>query len=100
MKRLICEMCGSADLLKDGGIFVCQACGCKYTVEEARKMMVEDTVDISGTVRVDNSEFVQNILIMQDVQKKRKIGKKRSGITIWWSKMSLGMKAMIFVVGR
>lgn len=62
MKRLICEMCGSTDLMKDGGVFVCQSCGCKYSVEEARKMMVEGTVDVRGTVQVDNSAFVQKYL--------------------------------------
>ena len=62
MKQLTCEMCGSTDLLKDGGVFVCQSCGCKYSVEEAKKMMVEGTVDVQGTVKVDNSEFVQKYL--------------------------------------
>ena len=42
MKKLVCEMCGSNDLLKQDGVFVCQGCGCKYSVEEARKMMMED----------------------------------------------------------
>ena len=37
MKQLVCEMCGSNDLVKDNGLFVCQSCGCKYTVEEAKK---------------------------------------------------------------
>ena len=45
-------MCGSADLLKQDGVFVCQNCSTKYSVEEARKMMVE------GTVRIDNSEKI------------------------------------------
>ena len=62
MKRLTCVLCGSTDLIKDGGVFVCQTCGCKYSVEEARKMMVEGTVDIRGTVQVDNSAFVQKYL--------------------------------------
>lgn len=62
MKQLTCEMCGSTDLMKDGGVFVCQSCGCKYSVEEAKKMMVEGTVDVQGTVKVDNSEFVQKCL--------------------------------------
>lgn len=62
MKQLTCEMCGSTDLMKDGGVFVCQTCGCKYSVEEARRMMVEGTVDIRGTVQVDNSAFVQKYL--------------------------------------
>ncbi len=62
MKQLTCEMCGSTDLMKQDGMFVCQSCGCKYSVEEARKMMVEGTVDIKGTVQVDNSAFVKKYL--------------------------------------
>ena len=41
MKRLVCEMCGGTDLIKQDGVFVCQSCGCKYSVEEARKMLKE-----------------------------------------------------------
>lgn len=63
MKQLVCEMCGSADLVKQDGVFVCQSCGCKYSVEEARKMMVEGTVDVSGsTVRIDDSGKIENYL--------------------------------------
>lgn len=49
MKRLTCEMCGSTDLIKQDGVFVCQTCGCKYSIEEAKKMMVEGTVEVTGT---------------------------------------------------
>lgn len=62
MKRLTCEMCGSTDLMKDDGVFVCQSCGMKYSVEEAKKMMIEGTVDVQGTVKVDNSAFVEKYL--------------------------------------
>ena len=41
MKRMTCELCGSTNFVKQDGMFVCQDCGCKYTVEEARKLMVE-----------------------------------------------------------
>ena len=41
MKRLICEMCESTEFVKDNGMFICQGCGMKYTLEEARKLMVE-----------------------------------------------------------
>ena len=58
MKQLVCEMCGSTDLIKQDGVFVCQTCGCKYSVEEAKKMMVE------GTVRVDNTHMISNYLEM------------------------------------
>lgn len=63
MKKLTCEMCGSTDLLKQEGVFVCQHCGCKYSVEDAKRMMIEGVVDVSGsTVKVDNSSFVQKYL--------------------------------------
>lgn len=62
MKQLTCEMCGSTDLMKQDGVFVCQTCGCKYSVEEAKKMMVEGTIDVQGTVKVDNSAFVEKYL--------------------------------------
>lgn len=59
MKRLTCEMCGSTDLIKQNGVFVCQVCGCKYSVEEARKMIIEGTVDVSGsTVKIDRTEEI------------------------------------------
>ena len=41
MKQLACEMCGSTELVKDNGYFVCQKCGTKYSVEEAKKLMGE-----------------------------------------------------------
>ncbi len=55
MKQLVCEMCGGKDLLKQDGVFVCQHCGVKYSVEEARKMMVEGVVNVQGTVTIDRS---------------------------------------------
>lgn len=62
MKQLTCEMCGSTDLMKQDGVFVCQSCGTKYSVEEARKMMVEGTVDVTGsTVKVDTSAELANL---------------------------------------
>ena len=62
MKQLTCEMCGSTDLMKQDGVFVCQTCGTKYSVEEAKKMMVEGTVDVSGsTVKVDTSGELANL---------------------------------------
>lgn len=61
MKQLTCEMCGSTNLMKQDGVYVCQSCGTKYTVEEAKKMMVEGTVDIQGTVKVDSSQKLENL---------------------------------------
>ena len=62
MKALVCEMCSSPNLIKTDGMYVCENCGTRYTVEEARKMMIDGTVDVQGTVKVDNSAFVQKYL--------------------------------------
>ncbi len=51
MKALVCEMCGSNDVVKQDGYYVCQNCGTKYSVEEAKKMMVE----------IDNSKKLENL---------------------------------------
>ena len=60
LKQIICEMCGSNKLIKKNGIYECQYCGCQYTLEEARKLMVE------GTVKIDDSDKVLNWLKLAD----------------------------------
>lgn len=66
MKRLTCEMCGSIDLVKQDGMFVCQSCGTKYSLEEARKMMIE------GTVTIDTSKEEQNLIQVLETSIKTK----------------------------
>lgn len=66
MKQLTCEMCGSTDLMKQDGVFVCQTCGTKYSVEEAKKMMVEGTVEVAGTVKVDDCAKIANYYTMAE----------------------------------
>jgi len=61
MKQLVCEMCGGTDLLKQDGVFVCQSCQTKYSVEEARRMMIEGTVEVTGKVKVDNTAKLDNL---------------------------------------
>ena len=58
MKQLTCEMCGSTELMKQDGVFVCQTCGTKYSVEEAKKLMVE----VGGAVEVKNAAQLENLL--------------------------------------
>lgn len=53
MPAIICELCGSNDIQKQDGLFVCQHCGTKYTLEEAKKLI--------GTVQVDNSQKIRNL---------------------------------------
>ena len=56
MKRMQCELCGSSELVKDGDFFVCQGCGTKYSLENARKLFVE------GTVKIDSSDNLPRFL--------------------------------------
>lgn len=57
MNKLTCEMCGSNDLIKEDGCFVCQGCGTKYSVEEAKRMMVDGIVN----VKVDKNSDIETI---------------------------------------
>ena len=54
MNAIKCELCGSNDVVKQGDYFVCQHCGTKYTLEDARKLI--------GTVKIDNSDTIKSYL--------------------------------------
>lgn len=45
MNPLTCEACGSNDIIKQNGLFVCQHCGTKYTVDEVRSMYSRTQLD-------------------------------------------------------
>lgn len=65
MKQIVCEVCGSNDLVKEDGCFICQYCDAKYSPEEAKRLIVEvnGKVDVSGSkVTVDNTSFVERSL--------------------------------------
>ncbi len=49
MKKIVCELCGESDFIKEGEFFVCQVCGAKYTVAEARKLFVDVAAGPSGS---------------------------------------------------
>ena len=56
MNAIKCELCGSNDIRKENGEYVCQFCHTKYTLEEAKKLMVE----IEGTVKIDTTSKKDN----------------------------------------
>ena len=55
MQKLTCEMCGGNDIIKENGLYVCQHCGTKYTVKEAKQLFN------SGTVQIDNTQEIENL---------------------------------------
>ena len=51
-------MCGSSEILKKDGFYVCESCGTKFSPEEARKLLM----DISGsTINVANNPQEKNL---------------------------------------
>lgn len=46
MQAIKCELCGSNHLIKKDGFFQCEHCGTKYTLEEAKKLIVSGTVEV------------------------------------------------------
>lgn len=65
MKRLKCEICESTEFIKQEGVFVCQNCGCKYSIEETKKMMIERTVDVPlSMIKSDSNQRLQNLYIL------------------------------------
>jgi len=64
MKQIVCEMCGSADLVKQDGMYVCQNCGTKYSVEEAKKLMIDGPVTVTGKVKIDHSDEYDRLVTL------------------------------------
>ena len=58
MNELKCELCGSNNLVKQDGLFVCQSCNARYSLEEAKKMMFGNE---TTTADVNNSPQLQNL---------------------------------------
>ena len=55
MQALICEMCNSHDIVKQDGLYVCQSCGTKYSIEEAKRMFQNGM-----TVQIDRGNEIEN----------------------------------------
>lgn len=68
MKKIVCEMCESTEFAKEEGMFICQGCGMKYSVEEAKKLMVEVEGDApaSGAASASSQEKVENLLTLAE----------------------------------
>ena len=47
MSVIKCEMCGSNRLIKKDGLYQCEFCGTKYTPDEAKKLIITGSVEIT-----------------------------------------------------
>lgn len=59
MKAIVCEMCNSKDIIKQDGYYVCQCCNTKYSVEEAKKLMIDGEVSVKGINSIE--EEIKNV---------------------------------------
>ena len=73
MKTIVCEMCGSHDVVKQDGMYVCQNCATKYSVEEAKKLFAEvessngEVIhDTESPIRVDDQSVLNQLLESAD----------------------------------
>lgn len=70
MKKIVCELCESTEFAKEGGMFVCQGCGTKYTPDEAKAMMKEveggaTPTPVTGAPSVNpNQQQIDNLLVL------------------------------------
>lgn len=61
MKKLVCEVCGSMDILKQGDFFVYQSCGCKYQSDSVSALLKEIGETAIPVYDKANNEF-ENML--------------------------------------
>lgn len=69
MKQLTCELCESTDFVKQDGFFICQGCGTKYSLAEAKQLMMGDSApasDAPAAPKPGNSAVVENYLTMAE----------------------------------
>lgn len=69
MKAIVCELCESNELLKEGEFFVCQHCGTKYGAEEAKKLLVDDGEAVEQGIPNDTSSTTAET----DTEKKKQV---------------------------
>ena len=63
MAQIICEVCGSTELKKQDGEFICQGCGMKYSLDEVRKMMGGGGAPAAPAV-VNKASEVEKLLVL------------------------------------
>ena len=54
MKKITCELCGSNDFIKEDEVFVCTYCRTKYSVEEAKKLLIDGAVTVNNIAGIES----------------------------------------------
>lgn len=62
MQAMVCELCGSTNIVKKDDMFQCQHCGAKYSVEEAKKLI--------GSVKSVNNQTEKYLTLARRAKEK------------------------------
>ena len=103
MKKLTCEVCGSTEIKKEDSVYVCESCGCKYSIDDVRKLLVEGDItvnenhnyninhEVSGQVEiVEQDNTVENInKIIDSYDREVKYAKSQKERLESWNKHRL-----------
>ncbi len=49
--KLKCNICGNTDMIKNGDFIICQGCGCKYTLDETKNLLGNNTNSTSQDIQ-------------------------------------------------
>lgn len=62
MASMNCDICGGSEFIKEKDMFICQCCGTKYTLEDARKLFRKDHNETNETEKVSASEVIPDVI--------------------------------------
>ena len=69
MKAPVCDLCGSKEFTKEEGMFVCQSCGTKYTLEEAKKLVKEIPETAGAAVALQAGAMIKDLISAAEAAK-------------------------------
>ena len=95
MKPLACEMCGSKNIVKIDGIYICRDCETKYSVNAAKEMMSDANVSIPEINQgLNTSSFASASIVSETIENPEV---KNQPITM--SKAKKGVKKPVLIIG-
>ena len=63
---IICDLCGGTRFVKEDNYYICQSCGTRYSLEDAKKMVTSEPMQ--GAVK-DNSQAVNYMALAGNAYK-------------------------------
>lgn len=61
MNKMVCELCGSNDIIKKDGFFVCQYCNTKYSLDEENSLLDGIEVAVTSPIKIINNDYEEKL---------------------------------------